>query len=177
MVMIKRNIFWLTLWRYFTDKEIKIRLSLIVLFFRFVILRLVFLGSLVLEGVSGSPETSMMELFPTLVNYYLLITNVARICLGCREGCRPASVTEVLFFRLIFSNVLVSEFPLNIELLWQCTFNTANTLLLNENLYMYVHFIHSLIMSCNGIFFKTCLSTFMLKLSWESIHNLIFIHA
>ena len=128
----------MTLWRYLTEKEIKIRLSLITLFFCFVILRLIFLGSLVLEGVSRSPETSMMELFPTLVNYFLLITNVSWICLGCREGCRPASVTEVLFFGLIFSNVLVSEFPLNIELLWQCTFSTADTLLLNKNLYMYI---------------------------------------
>ena len=128
----------MTLWRYLTEKEIKIRLSLITLFFCFDILRLIFLGSLVLEGVSRSPETSMMELFPTLVNYFLLITNVSWICLGCREGCRPASVTEVLFFGLIFSNVLVSEFPLNIELLWQCTFSTADTLLLNKNLYMYI---------------------------------------
>ena len=56
---------------------------------------------------------------------------------------------------------LVSEFALVIGLLWQCTFNTAYTLYFNENLYM------SLIISYNGIFYKTCLPTFMLKLSRE----------
>ena len=47
--------------------------------FCFVILRLIFLGSLIFEGVSRSPATFMMELVPTSVNNFLLITNVARI--------------------------------------------------------------------------------------------------
>ena len=62
----------MTLWRYFTEKEIKIRLSLIALFLCFVKFQLIFVGSLIFKSVY------MFELFSTLVYNYLLITNVAK---------------------------------------------------------------------------------------------------
>ena len=48
------------------------------LFFCFVILQVIFLGNLIFKGVSKGPATSMVELFPNLVNNFPLITNVAR---------------------------------------------------------------------------------------------------
>ena len=109
-----------------------------------------------------SPATSVLELFPTLFNNFLLITNAARTSVLDVSGTiDPPLLLKISFFRAIFLEVLVSEFALIIGLLWQCTFNTTYTLLFNENLYM------SLIISYNGIFFKTCLSIFILKLSWE----------
>ena len=143
----------MTLWRYFTEKEIKIRLALIALLFCVVILRFILLESLIFEGVSRSPATSVMELFPTLVKNFLLIANVPRTSvLDVAATLDPPLLLKVLCFRVIFLKVLVSEFALIIGLLLQCTFNTAYSLLFNENLYM------SLIISYNRIFFKTCLS-------------------
>ena len=78
MVMVKSKCILSDIGALFYWKEIKIRLSLIALFFCVVILRLIVLGSLILEDVSRSPATSVMELFPTLVNNFLLITNVVR---------------------------------------------------------------------------------------------------
>ena len=134
------------------------------LFFCFVILRLIYLESSIFEGVVRSPATSVMELFPVLVSNFLLITNVARTSvLDVAGALDPFLLLRVLFSRVMVLKVLVSEFALIIGLLWQCTFNTAYTLFCNENLYK------SLIISYNEIFFKTYLSTFILKLSWESM--------
>ena len=47
---------------------------------------------------------------------------------------------DVLFFGAIFLKVLVSEFALIFGLLWQCAFNTAYTLLFNENLFVSYNF-------------------------------------
>ena len=140
------------MWRYFKEKETKIRYSLIALFFCFVILRLIFLGSLIFEGVSRSPATPVTEFFLTLTNSLLLITNVARTSvLDVAGDLDPPLLLKVLFYRVIFLKVLVSEFVLIIGLLWQSTFNTAYTLPFDENLYM------SLIISYKEIFFfKTC---------------------
>ena len=81
------------MWRYFTEKEIKIMLSLIELFFRFVILGLIYLGSLIFEDLSRSTATSVMKLFSVLVNNFLIITNVAKTSiLGVAEGYRSTSV-------------------------------------------------------------------------------------
>ena len=154
----------MTLWCYFTEKEIKISLSLIALFFCCVILWLIFWGSLIFMGVSWSPATSMIELSPTLINKFLLITNVARTSvLDVAGALDPPLLLKVLLFRDIFLKLLVSEFALIIRLLWQCTFNATHNVVFNASLYM------SLLISHNGIFFKTCLSTFILKLLWESI--------
>ena len=120
----------MTLWRYFTEKEIKIRLSMIVINFCFVILQLIFLGSLFSEGVSRSPAKSVMELLPTLVSKFQLITNVARTSALDVSGALDAPLLlKSLFFR-VFLKVLVSEFGLIIGLRWQCIFSTAYTLLL-----------------------------------------------
>ena len=119
----------MTLWRYFTEKEIKIILSLIALFFRFVMLGLIYLGSLIFESLSRSPATSVMELFLILVNNFLLNTNVARSSvLGVAGAIDPPLLLKVLFYRVTFLKVLDSKFLLIIGLLWQCTFNTAYTL-------------------------------------------------
>ena len=92
----------MTLWHYFTEKEIKITPSLIVLFFCFIILRLIFLGSLIFKGVSRIPATSMMELFPTLINNFLLITNVVRTSvLDVVRVLDLPLLLKVLFFRVI----------------------------------------------------------------------------
>ena len=81
------------MWRYFTEKEIKIMLSLIELFFRFIILGLIYLGSLIFEDLSRSTATSVMKLFSVLVNNFLIITNVAKTSiLGVAEGYRSTSV-------------------------------------------------------------------------------------
>ena len=153
----------MTLWHY-TEKEITIRLSLIALFFCFVILGSVYFGDLIFEGVSRSPATSVIELLSILVNNFLLITTVARTSiLGIAGTLDMSLLLKVLFSGVIFLKVLVSKFVLIIGLLWQCTFNTAYTLFINKNLCM------SLKISYNEISFRTCFSTFILKLSWESI--------
>ena len=100
------------------EKEIKIRLFLIALFFCFVILRLIYLGGLIFEGVSRSPATSVMDLFLILVNNFLLITNIARTSVLVVAGALdPTLLHKVLFSRAIFLKVLVSEFALIIGLL------------------------------------------------------------
>ena len=122
----------MTLWRYFTEKEIKIILSLIALFFHFVILGLIYLGSLIFEGLSRSPATSVMKLFLILVNNFLLNTNVAKTsALGVAGAIDPPLLLKVLFYRVTFLKVLDSKFLLIIGLLWQCTFvHTALFILL-----------------------------------------------
>ena len=180
MVMIKPKYILIDIVALFYGKEIKIRIFLVALFFCFIILRLILLGSLIFEGASRSPATSVMELFPTLVNNFLLITNVARTSVLNVAGAINLPLLlkllelhlllKISFFRAIFLKVLVSEFALIIGLLWPCTFNTAYTLLFNENLYMF------LIISYNGIFFKTCLSTFILELSWEKYNVTLYKH-
>ena len=94
MVVIKPKYILIDIVALFYGKEIKIRLSLIALFFYVAILRLTLLGSLIFEGVSRSPATSVMELFPNLVNNFSLITNVARTSvLDVAGGYRSVSVT------------------------------------------------------------------------------------
>ena len=129
--MIKPKYILIDIVALFMEKEIKIRLSLIVLFFCFAILRSIYLGSLILEGVSRSPATSVMELFSILVNNFLLITDVARTSILDVAGVLdPHLLFKVLFSRAMFLKVLVSEFALIIGLLLQCTFNTAYKLFL-----------------------------------------------
>ena len=121
----------MTLWRYFTEKEIKIRLSLIALFFCFVILQLIHLRSLIFESVSKSLETSVMELFLILVSNFLVFSNVARTSiLGVVGALNPSLLLKFLFSRVILLKVLVFEFALIIGILWQCTFNTVYKLFL-----------------------------------------------
>ena len=48
------------------EKEVKIRLSLIALFFCLATFLLIFLGSLIFEVVSRSPAKSLTEPFSTL---------------------------------------------------------------------------------------------------------------
>ena len=119
-MMIKPKYILIDIVALFYGKEIKIRLFLVALFFCFGILRLVFVGSLIFEGVSRSPATSVMELFPTLVNNFLLITNVARtsvLDVG-GEAIDPPLLLKILLFGAIFLKVLVSECVLIIGLLW-----------------------------------------------------------
>ena len=93
--------------------------------------------SLSFESVSRSPATSVMELFPPFVNNFLLITDVARTSiLDFAVAVDQPLLLQVLFFRVIFLKILVSEFVLTIRLLWQCTFNSAKKLLFNESLYI-----------------------------------------
>ena len=120
-MMIKPKYILIDIVALFYGKEIKIRLFLVALFFCFGILRLVFLGSLIFEGVSRNPATSVMELFPTLVNNFLLITNVARtsvLDVGGGEAIDPPLLLKILLFGAIFLKVLVSECVLIIGLLW-----------------------------------------------------------
>ena len=73
----------------------------------------------------------MMELFPTLVNNFLLINNVTRISVLDFAGALYLPLLlKVLFFRVMFFKALISELALIIGLLWQCTFNTAYALFL-----------------------------------------------
>ena len=92
-----------------------------------------------------------MGLFLILVNDFFLITNVSRTsALDVAGALDPPLLLKILFSRVMFLKVFVSEFALIIGLLWQYNFNTAYTLFFNGNLYM--HFI----ISYNEISFKTC---------------------
>ena len=74
-----------------------------------------------------SPATSVMELFPILVNNFLLIAYVTRTSvLDVAGALDPPLLLEVLFSRVMFFEVLVSEFALIIGLLWQCTLIQLN---------------------------------------------------
>ena len=57
-------------------KKLKLGFLWLLYFFYFVTLRLILSEILIFKGVSRCLETSVMELFPTLVNNFQLITNV-----------------------------------------------------------------------------------------------------
>ena len=74
------------------------------------------------KSVSWSHGKSVMELFLSKVYKFLLIANVARISYLYVVGALDLPLLlNVLFFRVIFLKVVVSEFVLTFWLLWRCT--------------------------------------------------------
>ena len=78
VVMIKAKFIFIAILRLFYGERNYNQAFSDCVIFCFVILRLIFLWSLIFQSVSRGSATSMMELFSTLVNNFQLITNIVR---------------------------------------------------------------------------------------------------